>query len=100
VATDVESLEVTDQTFEPRFDVELSKAGDSGSAGYFTGSPGPRPGTRVSSRRSSGRNQQIYKVRCSYCGKTFRRARRTTRLNAHKNQYGSPCFGRVGYEVW
>lgn len=99
VATDVESLSLTEEEFEPRFDVELSKAGEASPSGYFTGSPGPRQRVRTPHRRP-GQSQQIYKVQCSYCGKIFRRTRRSTRLNAHKNQYGGQCLGRRGYEVW
>lgn len=102
VASDVESISVTDRDFTPRFEVELSKAGDANSAGYFTGTPGPRRGstTRVGSARRSPGNRRTYKVKCSYCGKVFTRTKPGTRLNPHKNQYGSRCFGRVGYRVW
>lgn len=29
----------------------------------------------------------------------FRRKRRSTHLNAHKDRYGNQCYGRVGYFV-
>jgi predicted nucleotidyltransferase component of viral defense system len=98
VSTDVEALSLTDQDFQPRFSIELSKSGDAAAAGYFTGSPGPR-GPRVSTGRRTARNRQIYKVQCSYCGKIFRRTRPSTQLNEHKDNYGNRCYGRVGYRV-
>lgn len=96
----VQSLEVTDLSYEPRFEVQLAKAGDSTQSGYFKGTPGPRASTvRRSSttrRRSSGPR---YTVQCSFCGKQFKRTTRSTTMNKHKDQYGNQCFGRRGFVV-
>jgi hypothetical protein len=81
----------TDTTFEPRFAVELSKAGDRETAGYFSKDPFR---ARVRATREAN-----YTVECAACGKRFPRATYSTRLNAHKNTYGSACYGRVGYIV-
>lgn len=100
VATDVELLELTEYDFAPRFEVELSKAGDASSAGYFSGAPGPRRSTGSGLRRRSVTTGRTYRVTCSYCGKAFTRRRPGTRLNTHKNPYGSPCPGRTGFQSW
>lgn len=93
----IQGLEATDVKFEPRYEVELSKAGDRETAGYF-GRPfgGARtkrpPGRRVSARL-------IYKIQCPYCTKTFTRKTASTRLNEHKDAYGNRCYGRIGIRV-
>jgi predicted nucleotidyltransferase component of viral defense system len=90
----IQRLVNTDIPFEPRYPVELSKAGDRETAGYFAKDPyTPRTRGRISSSSSA------YSVECLACGKRFRRATYSTRLNAHKNEYGSACYGRVGYIV-
>lgn len=97
LAPKVESLRITDQSFEPRFDIELAKAGDVDTAGYFSGPRGPR---LIGSRhRRSAATKPRYVIACSYCGKHFRRKTYSTKLNAHKDSYGNPCYGRVGYRV-
>lgn len=107
-AHDVESLEVTDVDFEPRFEIELAKAGDASQAGYFTGTPGPRrtttglPRVSATSRRRSPRRGSTgikYVVQCSYCGKQFTRTTNTTKMNKHKDRYGNQCYGRSGFFV-
>jgi len=101
-AHDVESLEVTEIDFEPRFEIELAKAGDASQAGYFTGTPGPqrtatRPRATALRRRTSSGVRYI--VQCSYCGKQFTRTTSSTRMNKHKDQYGNQCYGRSGFVV-
>lgn len=97
----VESLEITDIDFEPRFPIELTKAGDSAQAGYFTGRPGPRRFStrRVPARRAIRASGTIYVVQCSYCGKQFRRTTNSTGMNKHKDPYGNQCYGRSGFIV-
>jgi predicted nucleotidyltransferase component of viral defense system len=100
-AHDVEALEVTDIDFEPRFEIQLAKAGDSSQAGYFTGTPGVRRTT--SPRRTRTRTRRVsgmrYVVQCSYCGKQFIRTTNTPRMNKHKDRYGNQCYGRSGFFV-
>ena len=96
IADKVHSVSILNETFEPRFPIELTK-----SSGYFakpfssgrTGSFGPR---RVSSRTNFGIE---YTVECPYCNKRFKRPKYDTKLNEHKDQYGNRCYGRVGYMV-
>jgi predicted nucleotidyltransferase component of viral defense system len=96
IADKVHSVAMLNETFEPRFPIELTK-----STGYFakpfssgrTGSFGPR-------RASNGTNFGIeYTVECTYCNKRFKRTKYDTRLNDHKDQYGNRCYGRVGHMV-
>jgi predicted nucleotidyltransferase component of viral defense system len=99
-AHDIQSLEITDQEFSPRFEIQLAKAGDSAQSGYFTGTPGTRRSTGRSVRKprrvSSSRN---YVIQCSYCGKQFTRTTASTRMNKHKDRYGNQCHGRSGFIV-
>jgi hypothetical protein len=97
----VQSVGLTDQTFEPRFPIALTK--DGGASGGIFGGPfpsGPRPWTwgRGRGARTSAADYP-YRVRCPYCNKVFRRQRPTTRLNPHKDGYGNRCYGRVGVLV-
>jgi predicted nucleotidyltransferase component of viral defense system len=95
----IQTLDILDQKFEPRFEVTLAKAGDSSQSRYFRGTPGPRTSTstRVTRRRPS--TGPTYVVQCSYCGKQFTRSKSGARMNAHKNQWGSSCPGRSGFLV-
>ncbi len=94
--TKITDIKATNERFEPRFPVELSKAGEFGGRTYF-GSPFP---TVATTRRPIIRRRQtrrIYMVECSYCRKRFPRARYSTRLRRRKDKYGNQCYGRSGY---
>jgi hypothetical protein len=101
-ADKLQSVVMTEQTFEPRFAVELAK----GDGGYFS-SPFPnRESGSMSVRsraipRSTARSSYgvIYTVACPYCDKRFKRNSYDTKLNEHKDKYGNRCFGRVGFVV-
>jgi hypothetical protein len=97
----IQGLRILENTFEPRYQVNLSKAGDSDIAGYFTGSPGPRRTTTAWGRTSyrSSSSGPRYVIQCSYCSKQFRRKTSSTRLNKHNDRYGNPCYGRTGFLV-
>ncbi len=102
ISAKISAIEPLEDTFEPRFPVELSKAGEYGSKTYF-GKPFGFP-RAATGRRSSGmfgirRSGIVYVVECSYCNKQFRRLKFSTRLNEHKDRYGNRCFGRVGHLV-
>lgn len=99
VATDVGRIAVTDELFEPRFEIELAKAGGADASGYFTGRPGS---CRLFStpRRAVHGFGMTYAIECPYCGKRFRRQRQSLKLNPHKDHYGNRCYGRVGFQVW
>jgi hypothetical protein len=99
-ADKVQAVEITEETYDPRYPVELTKAGQYFARPFFTGSPGPRSSTRNSARSSYGSFGTEYRVECPYCGKNFKRTKYgDTKLNEHKDQYGNRCYGRVGHMV-
>jgi predicted nucleotidyltransferase component of viral defense system len=93
--TKIQAIEVLDETFTPRYAVELSKAGEYLGEGYFA-----RPfrgGTgRVPRPRSPG---WVYTLQCNYCSRTFKRRDANRTLNKHKDGFGNACYGKVGYLV-
>ena len=89
----------TEIKFTPRYVIELAKSAGRESVGYF-GSPFGSRRSYSGSRRRSTRTGPVYKVQCSYCGKTFTRKTSSTRLNPHKDGYGNRCPGRTGYRVY
>jgi hypothetical protein len=104
----VAAIENTDQTFEPRFEVELRKAGGAETVGHFESRRGPRFGVLITPQRRRVRHQArrtkgyrpfepAYVVECPYCSKRFKRKRMDTKLNPHKDKYGNPCYGRTGF---
>jgi len=102
LAEKVQSVSLTEDTFEPRYPIELTKA-DGGYFGrpYF-GSPPSPPFLRSPSpsrRQTSSAYGMTYTIECSYCGKRFKRNSYDTKLNEHKDKYGNRCFGRIGYVV-
>ena len=78
--------------------MELSKAGEYGPSSYFSRPFGGSSATRRV-RIAPLRHGWRYTVECSYCGRKFKRMRRSTRLNPHKDGYGNDCYGRTGYVV-
>lgn len=96
---EIRGLELLDEHFQPRYPVELSKAGDSSQAGYFAGSNGGQRVARQSPRQRMASSLPKYAIQCSYCGKQFTRTKYSTRLNAHKDRYGNQCHGRMGHVV-
>jgi predicted nucleotidyltransferase component of viral defense system len=90
VHTDIENLQNTNQKFDPRFEVELCKAGEKLRSSYFA---------RPVGRRSISSWEDQYTIECPYCEKRFKRNKYSTKLNPHKDKYGNRCFGRNGYVV-
>jgi len=96
-ADKVQSVAIADETFEPRFPIELAK-----SSGYFgkSFSSGARIGSFTARQRSPSFSSAMqYTVECPYCNKRFKRLKYDTKLNEHKDRYGNRCYGRVGYMV-
>ena len=95
IADKVHSVSIVDQTFEPRFPIELTK-----STGYFAKPFSTSAGTFTSRRTPRKSSFGIeYTVECPYCNKRFKRSSYDTKLNEHKDRYGNRCYGRVGYIV-
>jgi hypothetical protein len=89
---------VLDEKFAPRYDIELSKAGEIAGKTYFgTGTFGGKTSSRAMVAGSSSRYRSLgqveYVVQCGVCGKRFKRSSRTTSINPHKNGYGGNCEG-------
>jgi len=100
LAEKVQSVSLTEEQFEPRYLIELSK-NDGGYFGrpYFGSLPSPPllRSTSLPRRRKSSGYGMDYTVECPYCGKRFKRTSYDTKLNEHKDKYGNRCFGRVGH---
>ncbi len=105
VHPNIQSMENTDKTFEPRFEEELCKAGEPLKSSYFQRPPGRAPGSaqsfvqKTKGHRAFSRQGWQYTVQCPYCGRKFWRKNFSTTLNAHKDKYGNRCYGRVGHIV-
>jgi predicted nucleotidyltransferase component of viral defense system len=92
--SEIGSLEVLEERFEPRYPIELSKAGETIGDGYFNAQRGSY--TRRGSRLATLRHGWRYTVECLYCSRKFKRMRANTALKPHKDGYGNNCHGRRG----
>lgn len=103
----VQSIEMTEETFEPRYPIELSKAGEHFGVGYFsrpftTRTPRVRtPRIRSTSprRKTASIYGIIYTIECPVCNKRFKRSSYDTKLNKHKDRFGNQCYGTLGFIV-
>lgn len=100
----LESASATNQTFVPRYDIELTPEGPVKIAPTATrpssawgGAFGMPQATRA--RTQTGRAGPTYVFECPYCNKRFNKKRRDPHLNPHKNKQGYPCTGRNGTYV-
>jgi predicted nucleotidyltransferase component of viral defense system len=90
----------TEQTFSPRYQVEISAFSPIG-----TSASGSTSGTRRTSRprtSNSGRASHYgprYVFECSYCGKRFEHRTNDPTLRAHKDKSGWNCPSRRGYWI-
>lgn len=97
VADRIESIENTEDRFEPRFQIELSKAGERPENPYLFDPNKPTPMPR---RKVFGQIRVIkYVYKCSHCGKQFTKSSMNSTLNAHKDKRGFVCHGRYGIYV-
>ena len=106
----IQGARVTDKTFTPRFEIELTPTGPvviaptptrekAGSILGARSSARPRhPRPALTSRSFDSPSGPTYVYECSICGKCFNRRKQTTALNPHKDKYGYPCLGR--YAQW
>jgi hypothetical protein len=85
----VEAIEVAPEHFEPRFQVDLVKAGEPATRTYF----GRRFGHQG---RFTTAFHRPYVVQCPYCSRRFRRSKPNSKIAAHKDAYGNRCYGRIG----
>lgn len=98
----IEGASVTDRSFVPRHQIELTATGPVAVPQNILqtrSQPRQTSGYAFGSRRpiqSTGqRTGPTYIYECGICGKTFRRKKQTSLLNPHKGQNGFPCPGRT-----
>lgn len=88
----IQGARVTNESFVPRFAVELTPSG-----------PASAPPTArkhgTPSLRLRGRRGPTHVYECGSCGKRFYRKKRASRLNKHKDKNGYPCPGRSAYFI-
>jgi len=100
----------TQQTFSPRYAVELSmtaplhapdvtRAQEPVRSYAFKPAPKSRAVSRRTARGFAGSGQPRYVFQCSYCQKKFERQQYDAALNPHKTKDGYPCPSRTGYYV-
>jgi len=98
----INGARVTDQTFVPRYAVELT-AGEIGAIpptsreAVFSA-----PAARAywpPARTARPHHGPTYVYKCTVCGKAFRRTKADAHLNPHKTEQGWPCPGRIGYLI-
>jgi predicted nucleotidyltransferase component of viral defense system len=93
----IQSIEKTNESFEPRFEIELTKS--YGGSSYF-GTPFSAQRVSKPKKIASFSTDMEYTIECSYCNKRFKRKTMDTKLNKHKDRYGNQCYGRIGYRVY
>lgn len=102
IAINVQSIENTEEKFEPKFQIELSKAGEKPENPYLFDpnrpTKAPRRRTGVISRVSSTRTRTPsygpkYIYQCSSCGKRFYRKTQNSTIKPHKSKSGFTCYG-------
>ena len=100
----------TQQTFIPRYAVELSATGPihapetaravhARSSSPFAAPRRTSARPRTTTGRSRPFGQARYVFQCTYCGKKFERSKNDSALNPHKTKDGYPCPSRTSYFV-
>ncbi|MEI7890554.1 MAG: nucleotidyl transferase AbiEii/AbiGii toxin family protein [bacterium] len=107
VPENIESIENTEEKFDPQFQIELSKAGETPENPYLfdPNKPTPAPrqrtysphGVKRSPRRTSFGIRYVYQ--CSFCGRKFTKTTFDGNLREHKDKNGHRCGGRYGFYV-
>lgn len=89
----ISDIIITDDKFEPRYPIELGKAGEPLGSGYFGGN------LAIPQYRKTLRHGWRYTIQCPLCYRSFKRMRRNTDLNAHEDGHHNKCYGRRGVVV-
>lgn len=89
------SIENTEEVFTPRYQIELSKAGEMPENPYLF-DPNKPIKVRTGRRRTRVSHGTKYVYQCSYCGKKFTRSSYGGALRPHKDKNGYSCSGRYG----
>jgi predicted nucleotidyltransferase component of viral defense system len=100
VHENIQSIESTDEKFDPRYQIELSKAGEKPENPYLFDPNRPERSTTPRISILGRRSRTIkYVYKCGHCGKSFIRSIRDHALKPHKSKSGYQCGGRTGYYV-
>jgi len=100
LAEGLESIENTDEEFEPQFVIELSKSGELPENPYLFDPNRPTPAPKKRARSTGFSIPRIkYVYQCSYRDKKSIKTSFNPTLRAHKDKSGYPCHGRYGYYV-
>lgn len=96
----IQSVEITEESFEPRYPIELSKSGGYFGNSFATRTPSVRrPSVTRPKKRVNSFFGVIHTIECPVCNKRFKRSSYDTKLNKHKDRYGNQCYGRIGFIV-
>ena len=95
----MEAIENTDQEFEPRHPIELSKAGEMPENRYLFDPNRPLRAPRSRLRVRSSVPRLKYRYRCPLCGKQFTKTTQSPAIGVHKGHGGYACSGRHGYYI-
>lgn len=104
----VESIENTEEKFEPRHIIELCKAGEKPENPFLfdPNRPMKSPARSDSSRSRTSKTVRSgkyfgpkYIYQCSYCGRKFSKRSQNSSIGKHKDKNGYPCGGSYGYYV-
>ncbi len=97
VADKVQRIEELEETFEPRFEIELSQAAEFPSDLHFGGRRGDGfvPGFGIT-RPSRSASSRKYRFRCPVCRKQFARVGHDNDISGHKHPRGYQCPGSWG----
>ncbi|MGA7178917.1 MAG: nucleotidyl transferase AbiEii/AbiGii toxin family protein [Thiobacillaceae bacterium] len=103
----IEGARTTDQTFSPRYAVELTPSGPvsipptqrTSTTTVFGGMGGLRSPSGTARRRAATPQGPTYIYQCGVCGKKFRKKTQSSTLNKHEAPGGYPCSGRTGFLV-
>lgn len=86
----MQSLKITDQSFTPKYLIEIT------SAGYLPIHQLTRNNPPKASTQRRNPSALTYVYRCSVCGKQSRKKKMDSNIGPHKNKSGYPCAGRTG----
>lgn len=98
----INAAQVSNESFSPRFEIELTPEGPVrvGSKATGSGISRARPVRRRLAHRSAAAyaapTGPVYVYQCPVCQKKFQRKKQNNKLNRHKNKWGGPCGGQTG----
>jgi predicted nucleotidyltransferase component of viral defense system len=98
----IQAASVTQQSFSPRYVVELSAEESLSVAPSVASSPtlfSPPAAPRARATTRTPGDDPTYVYKCGVCGKTFSRKTMDASLNPHKNKLGYECYGTYGTYV-